>query len=428
VIDPIVAHVQAQRAASGQTTPPTFNTSWPRARSFYEEAWRRGLDVKLGLAAIVMQVLCMAPSSAIGVVLIFLALRRVFRSDRTAMWLALLYAFGTPVFFRTGFLNHNLMLGHIAFAGFLALWNPAGSARWSLRARYLVAGLAGGVALLFDYSGVIFLLGLFAYGVWKRYRDAGAGDAVRHGSWYVAGTLAPVALLWFYQYRAFGNAFLPGQHWMPPVRWIERGYQGFSGPQLEIFSALAIDLRYGLFVAAPVMLLALAAPFVNQGVRRVLPQREMVVLLSLFVALWLFFSGNNYTRLQFNTGIRYMTPIFPFLFIPAAVVLMRLRPAAIYAVALVALVVSWPLAMYREVEKPLGILDPIVRTVTAGFQLPALSSLGQTTGQYGDFFANGVSPLPLFCLTGALIYALWSPRFRRAPHAAHVLPHRQEAR
>ena len=71
--------------------------------------------------------LLMAPSSALAAVLMFYALRYATRSDRTAMWLALLYAFGTPVFFRTGFLNHNVMLGHIAFAGFLAIWNPGGT-------------------------------------------------------------------------------------------------------------------------------------------------------------------------------------------------------------------------------------------------------------------------------------------------------------
>ena len=94
------------------------------AQEFYAEAWRRGYDVKFGLAALVMQAGAMAPSSALGVVVMFYLLRHIFGSGRTALWLALLYAFGTPVFFRTGFLNHNLMLGHITFMGFLAMWNP----------------------------------------------------------------------------------------------------------------------------------------------------------------------------------------------------------------------------------------------------------------------------------------------------------------
>ena len=36
-----------------------------------DQAWRRGLDVKFGLGALIMQVLCMAPLSAFGVMAMF---------------------------------------------------------------------------------------------------------------------------------------------------------------------------------------------------------------------------------------------------------------------------------------------------------------------------------------------------------------------
>jgi hypothetical protein len=71
------------------------------------------------------------------------------------------------------------------------------------------------------------------------------------------------------------------------------------------------------------------------------------------------------------------------------------------------------MAMYRDVEYPLGILDPMARTFTSGFALPALSTLGQTSGQYGNYFVNGVSPLALLVLTAVLIYGIWSPLTRR---------------
>jgi len=122
------------------------------AREFYLEAWRRGFDIKFGLASVVMQALCMAPISALGVVAMFYLLRRVFGSDKTAFWLALLYAFGTPVFCRTGFLNHNMMMGHFTLMGFLAMWNPSGSLRLPSGLRYFLGGIAGGAALLLDYS------------------------------------------------------------------------------------------------------------------------------------------------------------------------------------------------------------------------------------------------------------------------------------
>jgi hypothetical protein len=403
-IDRIVERVNRSRRLSGQMEPPAYNSPWPMAREFYREAWKRGYDVKFGLGALVMQAFAMAPISALGVVAMFFLLRRLFESDRAALWLSFLYAFGTPVFFRTGYLNHNLMLGHFAFLGFLAMWNPAESRWGSTRLRFFLGGLAGGAALLLDYSGMVMLLGLFAYGLRKQWKAA---------PWYVLGTLGPVFLLWFYQYMSFGNFFLPGQNWMPPVEWIGRGYQGFGPPQWELLGALAFDYRYGLFTTCPLFLLALAAPFLKVK-HRVLPRFEMWFILALFAAFWLFCGGINYTRLQFNTGIRYLAPVFPFLFVPAATVLMALPRVSGYLIGVLSIAQAWCLAMYRDVERGLGVLDPVAHALFGGFMLPILGVLARMGAQYGDYFEHGVSPLPLFLLAAALIYALWSPRFRKA--------------
>lgn len=401
VIDRIVEHMNRSRRASGQTNPPPYNSPWPMAREFYRQTWQRGYDIKFGLGAFVMQAFAMAPVSALGVVGMFFLLRRMFDSDRTALWLSVLYAFGTPVFFRTGYLNHNMMLGHIAFLGLLAMWNPA------TRLRFLLGGLAGGAALLFDYSGVVLLAGLFLYGLGKHGRASLSPCA-----FYVLGALGPVFLLWFYQYMSFGNPFLPGQHWMLPVQWIDRGYQGFSLPQLELAKSLAFDYRYGLFTTCPLFLLALAAPLLDRGRRRALPVFESAFLLALFVAFWVFCSGINYTRLQFNTGIRYMAPMFPFLFVPASAALMRLPGTAVYLIGVISIAQAWCLAMYRDVERGLGLLEPLLHVLFGGFTLPMLNVLSRMGAQYGDYFANGVSPLPLFAFVAALLLGVWS-RFDR---------------
>jgi len=416
-IDPIVRHIQEKRSTTGRTEPPAYNSPWPMAREFYKEAWRRGLDIKFGLGSFVMQALCMAPLSALGVVVMFWLLRRVFLSDRLAVLLSLLYAFGTPVFFRTGYLNQNMMLGHFAFVGFVAMWNPGASQRWSRRTRFLFGGITGGSALLFDYSGAVLLLSLFCYGVANRLHVAAAGDAFRHACWYVLGALGPVFLLWFYQWQSFGHPFYPGQHWMPPVQWIERGYQGYGWPQLELLLALAFDYRFGLFLSSPILALAMVYPFVRRGTGS-LGNFELVFMLSVFLVFWLFFSGSNYTRLQFNTGIRYMAPMLPFLFVPAALMLMRLPRLAIYFVAVVSLTQAWCLAMVRDVERGLGLLDPILHVFLGGFQLPVLTTLSRLGAQFGGYFQHGVSPLPFFALVGAVLYGVWSPRFSRCDRVA----------
>lgn len=408
-IEIIVQHVREGREQKHQA-PPEYDSPWPMARKFYEESWKRGYDVKFALGSFVMQVLCMAPSSALGVVTMFLVLQRVLHSERTALWLALLYAFGTPVFFRTGYLNHNLMLGHIAFWGFLLIWNPFGWSRESLRARYVWTGAAGGTALLFDYSGGIFLIALCLYGFVKAYQEESLLTGVRLSVWYVVGALGPVCLLWFYQWQSFGHPFFPGQHWMPPVQWIERGYQGFGWPQLELLTLLLFDYRYGLFITSPLMLLAFVAGRPHSGATSRLASRELWFILLTFVALWIFFGGVNYTRLQFNTGIRYLSPIFPFLFIPVAVTLAQWSERWVLLIGVVSIAQNWALAMYRDVERGLGVLDPVFHVFAGGFQLPLLTTLSRFKAQFGEVFVNGPSPLPLFVLTGALLYVIWCAR------------------
>jgi hypothetical protein len=409
VVDRAVAAVNRSRAASGQKEPPAYNSPWPMARAFFQESWKRGYDVKFGIAAIVMQAFCMAPISALTAVAMFYFLRRVFGSDRAAFWLALLYAFGTPAFFRTGYLNHNLMLGEFAFMGFLAMWNPGRTTRWSMTSRYFLGGLTGGAALLFDYSGVVPLLGLFAYVLAKTWPE-GLPQVFRGARSYVLGTLGPVFLLWFYQWASFGNPFLPGQHWMPPVEWIDQGYQGFTLPQPDILMELLFSPRYGLFLACPLFLLALAAPWWNRR-ERVIPGRELAVLLLIPFGLWLFCSGISYTRLQFNTGIRYLAALFPFLFVPAALVLAKLPRRLAWFLSVVAIAEAWPMAMYRDVEVGPGVLNPVLHVFIGGFQLPILTVIRRMGAQFGDFTENGVSPLPVFVLLAAILFGVWYRRF-----------------
>src|SRR5438270_12671896 len=55
VTDRIVASINRARIAQGQSEPPVYNSPWPMSRDFYRESWRRGLDVKFGFGALIMQ-------------------------------------------------------------------------------------------------------------------------------------------------------------------------------------------------------------------------------------------------------------------------------------------------------------------------------------------------------------------------------------
>lgn len=420
-IDALVEEVRERRAASGRQEPPSYEAR-PLSKRFFEEAWERGLDVKLGLAAWVTQAFFMAPLCAASVVMVFLLLDGLTGNRREALWLALIYAFGTPVFYRAGFLNHNMALGIIAFGAFLFMWDPWDRWRPSNRTRLLVGGLGGGLAVLFDYSGLIFMGFLFVYALLLRQGEEGQGSGrgspvrsllrpgplARDAGWFAVGAIGPLLLLWFYQWQSFGHPFLPAQHYMPPVKWIEEGYQGYGFPQLELFAMLGFDHRFGLFAFCPLLLAAFAAPWMDDGGDGMLPRREALLVLALLLGLWIFFSGSNYTRLQYNTGVRYMAPVVPFLFVAAAAVVRRFRPGLRYAVAAFSVGLTWCLTMYREVEQPLGVLDPVVRTLVGGLQLPALRTLERMEeGAYGGFADYGTSPIPLLLLAAAVIYGIW---------------------
>jgi hypothetical protein len=417
LIDRVVAAVLRAREQRGDTGPPAYGTPIDKDRRFYEEAWRRGLDVKFGLASFVMQSFGMAVTSALGVVVMYLLLANLLRSSRTALWLAVLYAFGTPVFLRTGFLNHNLMLAHSGLIGFALLWDVWQWRGASLIRLFFLAGLAGGVSLLLDYSGLIFLFGLWTFGVVKHRLQSGAAGLLRHSAAYVAGALGPVLLLWFYQWRSFGHPFLPPQHWMPSVPWIDLGYLGVVLPQPELAAALAFDYRYGLFVSCPLFLLALAAPFVHRDAR-CLPRTELLACFAIFLAFFTFFSSVHHVRWQFNTGVRYLAPVFPFLFLPAAVVLLRLRPLTVRLIGIASVTLAWSMAMVRDVsggkvdvtepDVGLGVLDPLLTVLLTGFKLPALTTLSRMEA-YRDFVRDDVSALPLLALAAAILLAVWLP-------------------
>jgi hypothetical protein len=125
------------------------------------------------------------------------------------------------------------------------------------------------------------------------------------------------------------------------------------------------------------------------------------------VGLWLFCGGISYVRLQFNNGLRYLAPLLPYLFVLAATVLVRLPRRVILVISTLALAQAWCMAMYRDVERGFGVLDPVLHVFIGGLQLPVLTVFSRMNGQYGDYAASGVSPLPVLALLAALLAVVW---------------------
>lgn len=410
VIDRAVERVAAQRAASG-AQPPEYDSIYPMAREFYQESFRRGLDVKFGLAAGVMQIFLMAPLSALSAVAMFLVLESRLRSTKPAALLALLYAFATPVLYRTAQLNHNILQAHFAFFAFVLLWRP-----WdNRRPGYALAGLLAGWTLVLDYSGLVILacLGIYVlmlqgapkdpslYG-WRRY----LAPALQ----YAAGAAVSVAVLLVYQWTAFGNPFLPAQNYMPATAFSGFGYQGMGWPSLDLLGLLSFGQRYGLFTSAPLLVLALYAPNWFSQANRLTPRRETTLILLLTVAVFLFTSANQFSRLQFNSGIRHVVPVVPFIFLLAAAALLRLPGWLATLAGLFGVYWSWALAMHRDVEQGNGILDAILQISTHGPRLPWLATLKNLEVLPGAMQAS-MNPWVFLAAAGLFLAGLWLLRF-----------------
>lgn len=402
IIDRIVERVQRTRVASPEPTPQ-YKTIYPLAQEFYREARERGLDVKFGLAAGVMQALCMAPLAALSAVVMFYILAHLTLSVRTALLLALLYAFATPVFYRTAQLNQNLLVSHCALLAFALLWRPWDDPGCPQRPHYLLAGLLCGWAVVLDYSGLVVLLVLSLYGLARRWSLPVAGKS-RADVWhFVVGVMVCMAILMGYQWLSFGNPFYPAQHYMPPTPFSHFGYRGMDFPHLDLLWDTAFGSRFGLFTSAPLLLLALYIPAWFRQHTRIVGTREMWCIVLYALMFFLFCAASQYGRLQFNSGVRYIVPVSPFLFLLAAGVLLRLPAVLATMIGMVATYWSWCLAMYRDVEQGLGVFEALIHITLEGFRLPWLTTLERM-----GYVREGASAMPLLVVCGAVLWALWS--------------------
>jgi len=414
LVDRAVAGVMARRAAPGGNPSQTYDDPRPERQRFFRQARERGLDVRFGLAAGLMQLFAFAPLSAAAVLVMRSLLLRMGVSAARSVWLALLYGFGTPIFFRSAYLNHNLLVAHATLASFTLLFVPGSIEQrpW----RLFVAGLAAGYGLLCDYAGVVPLVALGVYALTKLWAQAGFQRGVLRMCWMVAGGCIPVGALLGYQAWVFGSPFLPAQSYMPATHLSVHGWYGLDWPAPDLLLLNCFDPRFGLFAYGPILLLAFAAPFVPRDARLRMARGEIAVIFGLFLMLLVFTSANQFARLQWITGVRMMVPAVPMLFLSAAAVLLRLPVRVAAVLGGLAIAHGWCTAMVRG-----DAFGSVLTVLREGPKLPWLTSMWRAGDAYLPILSRmGDQAWPVVLVGALVILGLWWRPLRRSVAASLV--------
>lgn len=427
VFDPILdwleAREKAQLERDGVGSVEYRAEDHPNSQVFFRMAKEAGLTLRLGASAAVTSGFLMAPLMAGLVVLMFtMLLGRGVASGR-ALGLALLFGFGTPIFFRAGVLNHNVMLMATTFVAFHLVWLRPDGPKQRSAARLAWAGALCGFGLALDYAGVIPLLAVYAYVLATRAHTGSLWVSIRESIPFVLGSVPPVAFLLYTQWAMFGNAIMPGQVWMPDATTTEfgtfenpystDGFRGFTAPAPDLFFLNLFDPSYGLFTFGPLLIVGLIPALAYARDRLVLPRPERVFILLFFLAFLTFCSANQYSRIQFNSGFRYMIPVVPFLFLAASDHLARVQAKWLWILAVPVLLNSWVISMVRE-----PVPESWHRVLTEGIQLPWLTVLAATRPADDPVFSSALLPIGVLLFTAGVIAAVWKVKGRGAETVA----------
>ena len=248
-------------------------------------------------------------------------------------------------------------------------------------------------------------LGAYTAGKLMQPRALGAAAGASRTLALVAGACIPVGMLLAYQWWAFGNPILPAQSYMPATEYSVRGWFGMRLPDLDLMLQNFFDPRFGLFAFCPLLLVGVFA-LARSAVRDGAPgHAEAALGLGILLGLWLFSSANQFGRLQWNTGVRYLVPAVPILFLGVAAWMQHRPRGVVWVVATGSVLHSWVVTMVRE-----DLVESWRTVLEHGPRLPWLTVLGQMGGQYVEAFADGPpNPLPLMLAVAAAVTAIWWP-------------------
>lgn len=232
--------------------------------------------------------------TAIAAVLLFDLALGLTGSAGAALFAALGYALGTPIW---GY--STTLLGHASVAALFVIALAAvarGGGRW-----LAVAGLALGGAVVIEYQAV---LAGAAIGLWALWRHRVDPKALVP---FLAGGLVGLSPLFAYNLFAFGTPFRIGYSGVVGFEGMNQGLFGLTMPRIAVLREILVGPMRGIVWVAPVLVLApigLWSLAENRTTRELALTAAGVVTVALLVnAAYVYWDGGN------ATGPRHAMPM-----------------------------------------------------------------------------------------------------------------------
>lgn len=361
----------------------------------------QGLDderIDTAVALYVATIVTVSLPAIAMLLLLALMIERLTGCRTAAMLATLAVGLATPVFSYS-----QAFYGHIPAAacvvGILALIVLNDSEHLSMR-RLIAIGLLGGWAVVIEYPVAIILLPI---GIWLTVRER--ERAIIYG---IAGMIPPLAILFAYDFIAFGTILPIGyEH---SALWQEQhstGFMSLTYPHGEALWGLTFSRFRGVFLLAPVLLVAI--PGLILGLRDRRYRGLFVALSGSVLAFFLFVSSSIMWWGGFAVGPRYLAPLLPLLALPLGAAIARInsqlparRLAGLLTIGILgctSALLVWSSTFAEQNYPPDTVRDPLVDYV-----LPALQD-GDIARNLGMALQlNGlVSLLPLLIVLAACI-------------------------
>ena len=310
---------------------------------------------------------------------------------------SILYALGTPVFRFSSHLNQNTIVTALCVLLFLLLFEKQMFGHRIEKWKAAVTGFLSGIGLMCDLSIAPFLIIFLIATVGKW--------SLKDYLAFLAASVPPLLMLFWYQNAAYGNPFLPAQAYYPVdgklgiARWM-------SQPGIFRFLDQTVLPTHGLIFFLPFSLLALLFLFSSRGIE-ILSKAELKMIQGT-VAIYALYVLFNASSLNTQFGPRYLMPVFPFL---ALIFAIYLQPRWLQAgMVLAGMSLFINLAGAQLGYGTNNIFEYIGLYVYRGPWIPMFdwmkSPLAATTGYSFPQFTSTLGPMLLVLF---LLLILWIP-------------------